>query len=99
MNENVSRLVRWQDRNGSIFQGFIAEFIPRGVKIPEWYIKGQLHPKGIRFKTHQYVSKRDDRYMVDCGIHIIAYTENGEPIRDVVYRLVPVYHKNLQFLR
>jgi len=92
---DIGDRVRWQDKDGNKHQGIIAEFIPKNKAIPEWWISGQAHPKGVRFRTHQLVSKRDDRYIVDCGIHVIANVD-GTPIRDVVYRLVSTRWSSLE---
>jgi hypothetical protein len=93
MRENIGRYCEWVDAGGVKRDGYIAEFIPKGTRIPDWYIKGQANPKGVRFRTHQYVSKRDDRYLIDCGMHRLT-----EDITDVVYRLVSVTWKNLLIL-
>ena len=85
MHENVGKYCEWEDAGGVKRKGYIAEFIPKGTRIPEWYIVGQANPKGVRFRSHQYVSKRDNRYLVDCGVHRVA-----KGVSDVVYRLVSV---------
>ena len=85
MRENIGKRVKWMDKNGREHVGTIAEYLPKGEQIPQWYISGQSDPKGVRFRTHQLVSKRDNRYIVDCGISYVA-----EGIRDVEYRMVSV---------
>jgi hypothetical protein len=98
MRENIGMQVEWTDTNGHRHVGRVAEYLPKGMAIPVWYIKGQANPKGVRFRTHQVVSKRDDRYIVDCGLHTIAKDELDRPIKDVEYRLVSLAWASLRFL-
>lgn len=55
--------------------------------MPEWYIRGQANPKGVRIRTHQRVT-RGDRYLVDCG----------QSEKDVEYRFIGVKHKSIQIV-
>jgi hypothetical protein len=90
-------LVTWVDNgaNHDRFTGYVAAFIPKGEAIPDFFIKGQLHPKGIRIRKRQWVARRDDRYLVDCGMVTLGTDERGRLVRDVCYRLVATWNTTL----
>jgi hypothetical protein len=95
---NIGDYVTWTDNGAGqeTYYGYLACFVPKQTPIPEHFIKGQLHPKGIRIRKRQWVARRDDRWLVDCGMITLGHTEDGTPIRDVCYRLVATWNKTLR---
>ena len=79
--------IEWTGRDGVTRRGIVAHFVPKGEPIPTWYTENVDHNISVRFRTHQLVSKRDDRYIVDCGTRRIE-TDDGV-YTDVEYRMVP----------
>ena len=96
MDLEIGDKVGWID-NGTLkhFSGYIACLVPKGEHIPEWYVKGQRNPKGIRFRVHQLVARRDDRWLVDCGMDKVGKDTDGNVVDDVVYRMVPTWNRTL----
>ncbi len=94
----VGDAVAWQDREGRNYQGYVAAFLRKGEPIPVWFTENQRTPSGRRFKQKQLVARRDDRYIVDCGVGVVGEDEDGAPIRDVVYRCVPIWNRTLRAL-
>jgi hypothetical protein len=91
--------IQWKEpRSGNRYRGYIAAFVPKGEKIPDWFIDGQRHPKGVRFRTHQLVSNRDDRWIVDCGMSTV-YEKDGVTVDDVVYHMVPTWNDTIVLCR
>ena len=88
--------ISWTYQGTTCF-GYIAMYLPKGQEVPMCYRNGRRGTKLPRFRSHQFVSKHDDRYIVDCGIHTIDY--NGDtPVKDVVYRMVNVNNKTIKVL-
>jgi len=99
MELSIGDKIGWIDNGtGKRFTGYVAYFIPKGEHIPEWYVKGQANPKGIRFRTHQLIARRDDRWLIDCGMANVGKDEGGSPVRDVVYRMLPAWNRTITHL-
>ncbi len=90
--------VAWHDRDGNRYQGYVALYLRKGEPVPEWFTADQRTPHNRRFKQKQLVARRDDRYVVDCGVGRVGVDEDGNPIEDVIYRCVPAWNETLHLI-
>jgi len=95
MDLKVGDHVHWTDRDGGRHVGYIAAFVPKREPIPHWFLDGQRHPKGIRIRKRQIKARRDDRWIVDCGMAVVGKDEGGKEVTDVVYRMVPTWSRTI----
>ena len=95
MELKIGDHIVWRDRDNNRYNGYVAAFVPKGERIPEWFLDGQRHPKGIRIRKRQIKARRDDRWIIDCGMDNVGNDEGGNPVDDVVYRMVPTWTKSI----
>lgn len=85
----VGDYIRWIDRDDERRYGYVAAFIPKGTPISAAYRISVTRPDQKRICNKQRIARRDDRWIIDCGIDVIGKDDNGVPIKDVVYRILP----------
>lgn len=93
MQLSVGDRVRWTTKDGLVVEGTVALYLPVGEPIPDAYYE---RPRGVteftkvrRFRPTQRVARRDNRYIVDCGIQQVATDYHGRPVYDTVYHILP----------
>lgn len=87
--------ITWQDRDGNRYTGYVAAFVPKGTPIPDGYRISSARKDYRRICDKQRIARRDDRWIIDCGMDVVDKDMEGRPIKDVVYRMLPDWNRTV----
>jgi hypothetical protein len=98
LNLKIGDRIQWRDRDGNRFTGYVALFVPKGTAIPDGYRIGPARKDYRRICDKQRIARRDDRWLIDCGMDKFGQDEDGKAIMDVVYRMLPDWNRTVAIL-